>query len=202
MGMNRRGVLALAAAGAAALFPGGAAAAAGAAEENADSEWPELAHFLYGRGFWYADPLREVRGLTTEQLLWVPDPQSLCMLWQVGHVAHRERTHIGRFLQGLEGEIIPPQYEVFGTDWHSAGQVMDSIESVEAAFDWVRDVRRESHAFVDSLREEDFHRVPPTTESELSIAHWLFITTAHTALHVGKIQLLRSLVEGTKDRPC
>ena len=55
------------------------------------SKWNELAHFLYSPEFWYADPLREIRGLTEEQLLWVPETKSLCALWHAGHVAHRER---------------------------------------------------------------------------------------------------------------
>ena len=42
------------------------------------SKWNELAHFLYSPEFWYADPLREIRGLTEEQLLWVPETKSLC----------------------------------------------------------------------------------------------------------------------------
>lgn len=63
------------------------------------SEWKEIAHFLYGWDFWYAhaDPFREIGGLTEEQLYGVPAPNSLCILWHVGHIAHRERLHIGRF---------------------------------------------------------------------------------------------------------
>ena len=59
------------------------------------SEWQDVFHFLYGRGFWYADPLREVAGLTEEQLFWTPDPKALCALWHVGHIAHRERSRVG-----------------------------------------------------------------------------------------------------------
>ena len=70
------------------------------------SEWKDLAHFLYGRGFWYADPLREIDGLTEEHLFWVPDPKSLCILWHVGHIAHRELVHIGQFLQGLGDDLF------------------------------------------------------------------------------------------------
>jgi hypothetical protein len=36
----------------------------------------------------------------------------------------------------------------------------------------------------------------------MSVAKWLFITTAHTALHIGRIQLLRALVEGKRERAC
>ncbi|MCK4352923.1 DinB family protein [candidate division WOR-3 bacterium] len=166
------------------------------------SEWKDVAHFLYGRGFWYADPLREINGLTEEQLYWVPDPNSLCILWHVGHIAHRERSHIGIFLQGLQPTIIPIQFEVFGCEWCSTEKVRQSVDSVESVFEWVREVRKKSHDFIVSLSEDDFHAIPPTSEEGLSVAHWLFITTAHTALHIGRIQLLRALIEGKHERVC
>ena len=100
------------------------------------SKWKEVANFMYGdvlkdRGFWYSRPLFEIDGLTEEQLFWVPNPKSLCILWQVGHIAHRERTHVGRFLQGLQGTIIPPQYDIFGTEWCSAEKLRLSIGNVQ-----------------------------------------------------------------------
>ena len=166
------------------------------------SKWNDVAHFMYGPEFWYANPLREISGLTDEQLFWVPDPKSLCALWHVGHIAHRERLHIGRFLQGLQGEIIPPQYEVFGAEWRPVDDVRKSIESVDSVLDWVRNVREKSHNYIMSLSEDDFHTVPATSEDGLSVAHWLFITTAHTALHIGRIQLLRALIESEHERAC
>lgn len=33
----------------------------------------ELAEFLYGKKFWYMDPINEVAGLTEEQMFWVHD---------------------------------------------------------------------------------------------------------------------------------
>jgi hypothetical protein len=166
------------------------------------SQWNEIAHFLYGPEFWYADPLREIDGLAEEQLFWVPAPTSLCALWHVGHIAHRERLHIARFLQGLQGEIIPPQYEVFGPEWCSVDEVGQSVKSVGSVLDWVREVRQKSHDYITSLSEEDFQTVPPASEAGLSVAHWLFITTAHAALHIGRIQLLRALIEGKYERAC
>ncbi|GAF92072.1 unnamed protein product [marine sediment metagenome] len=166
------------------------------------SDWQALAHFLYGRGFWYSDPLKEIEGLTEEQLYWVPDVNSFCILWHVGHIAHRERVHIGIFLQGLTGAIIPPQYDVFGTDWCTPEEVRRSVGPVEQVLSWVRDVREGSHEYIASLADEDLFRLVPTSEDELTVGHWLFITTAHTALHLGRIQLLRALVEGKHDRAC
>jgi hypothetical protein len=166
------------------------------------SAWKELAHFLYGRGFWYADPLKEINGLTERQLFWVPTPNSLCILWHVGHIAHRERIHIGRFLQGLQGTIIPPQYEVFGTEWCSTEKIHQSVESVKGVLTWVHDVREKSHEYIRSLGDDELHTIPPTSAEGLSVAHWLFITSAHTALHIGRIQLLRALIGNKHERAC
>lgn len=171
------------------------------------SDWQDLAQFMYGdvpfdKGFWHSHPLWEINGLTEAQLYWTPSPDSLCILWEVGHIAHRERTHVGRFLQGLQGEIIPPQYEVFGPERCAADEIRDTIDSLQGVYAWVRDVRAESNAYIATLSDEDWHRVPPTSEFDMSVAKWLFITTAHTALHIGRIQLLRALVEGKRERAC
>ena len=166
------------------------------------SEWREVAHFLYGRGFWYADPLKEINGFTEEQLYWVPHSNSLCILWHVGHIARREQVHIGMFLQGLQKSIIPPNFDVFGTEWSSIEKIRQSIDSTESVLAWVRDVREKSHKYIASLRDEDFLTVPPISEEGLSVAHWLFITASHTALHIGRIQLLRAIIEGKHERAC
>lgn len=165
-------------------------------------KWRDLARFLYGKGFWYADPLGEIDGLSEEQLFWVPGPKGLCILWHVGHIAHRERSHIGMFLQGLEPTIIPEQFEVFGPDWSSVGKIRESIDSVQSVLSWAGRVREESHEYIAALNDKALHMVPPTSDQHLSVAHWLFITTAHTALHIGRIQLLRALIEGKKERAC
>ena len=63
-------------------------------KEDIMSGWKALADFMYGdvrtdTGFWYSRPVWKIDGLTEEQLFWVPDPKSLCILWHVGHIAHR-----------------------------------------------------------------------------------------------------------------
>ncbi len=56
--------------------------------------------------------------------------------------------------------------------------------------------------FISSLKEEDFYSTVETGEDVKNVAQWLFITASHTALHFGKIQLLRSLLEDELDSPC
>jgi len=171
------------------------------------SEWKEIMTFLYGdvlanRGFWYSHPLHEVEGLTEAQLFWTPDPHSLCALWHVGHIAQRERFHIGMFLEGLPEPVTPAQFDVFGSEWASVDQVRQSIPSVQAVLDWVCEVRTASLVYIASLKEEDLLTVPIFSECGFSIAHWLVITSGHTALHIGRIQFLRAMIEGTQERAC
>lgn len=67
---------------------------------------------------------------------------------------------------------------------------------------WVRDVRKKSQEYIVFLTDDDFHKVPLTSEFGLSAAHWLFIIATHAALHIGRIQLLRVLIEGKPERAC
>ena len=171
------------------------------------SEWRDLADWMFAdvktdRGFWYAHPLYVVDGLSEEKLFWVPDDTALCMLWHVGHIAHRERLHIGRFLQDIDEGLIPEQYEVFGAEWRSVDEVRASVDSVDRVFQGVREVRDQSTAFVSGLGDEDWHRVPPTSEFGMTTAQWLVATVAHGAIHIGKLQMLRAMLEGRPDPPC
>lgn len=167
-----------------------------------------LAQFMYGdlstpQGFWYNHSLREVKGLNHAQLYWIPGPTSLCILWHVGHIAHRERLHIGVFLQGLpQQKVLPYEFDVFGAEWASAEAIQASIPSVESVFTWAQEVRQESQRYIASLGPEDFWQVPPHSAEGLSAARWLFITASHTSLHIGRIQLLRALIEGSPERAC
>jgi DinB superfamily len=173
-----------------------------------DDNWQYLAQFMYGdlstrSGFWYSHSLREVAGLSEEQLYWTPGPKSLCILWQVGHIAHRERLHIGVFLQGFPQQVVLPyEFDVFGAEWISQKELRGSAPPVERVFAWANEVRTESQRFIASLSPEDFARIPPTSAENLSVARWLFITACHTSLHIGRIQLLRALIEETPERAC
>ena len=161
----------------------------------------ELAAFLYGKKFWYMDPINEVAGLTEEQMFWVRDEVSLPIIWQVGHIAHREQLHLRIMIQGHEPDIIPEGYKVFGHRWHSVDEIRESIGSVEGVLEWVEDVRKQSLDFIEGLNEDDWHQIPEKTEG-LSVAHWVFITSVHSGVHIGRIQLLRAMIEGKPERAC
>ena len=175
--------------------------------EESMSELKKVAVWMFGNvktseGFWYSHYIHLIDGLSEEQLFWIPDPKKLPIIWHIGHIAHRERSHIGKIIQKLEGRIIPSEYEIFGTDWWPVDQIRKSIDSVKNVITWATEVRFESQKFISSLNNEDFYSVVETGEDMLNVAHWLFITASHTALHYGKIQLLRSLLEDDLDSPC
>lgn len=161
------------------------------------SNWAAALHWGFGEGFWYADPLQEVREMTEEQLLWSPMPKVRCPLWHLGHIAHRERFHIGHLLQDKREGLIPTQFEVFGVDVEClpGDALRQAVGSVQSVKQWVREVRRQSHEYIDSLGEEDFHRVPNSSFEGNSVAKVLIQTIGHTGVHIGRIQLLRKMME-------
>lgn len=163
----------------------------------------EVAKFLYGPAFWYTDPLKEIRGLDLKQLLWVPAPQSLCALWQVGHIAAREQLHVSVIMQGLPGSSLSERYRVF-MDEGSVEEVRRIAEPLDYLYRWVREVREDTKRYIDSLTEEDLRASAPAGENTdaSTVGHWLFITAAHTALHIGRIQMLRALIEDSRERAC
>lgn len=154
-------------------------------------------------GFWYSHYLKLIDGLSDKDLFWIPDPKQLPIIWHVGHIAHRETSHIRYIIQKHKKNIIPLGYEIFGTDWWPVGEIRKSIDSSGNVIKWATKVRKESQDFISSLKDEDFYTIIETEGHDLmSVAHWLFITASHTALHYGKIQLLRSLLEDCSDSPC
>ena len=167
------------------------------------SDWHDAFHWGFGRGFWYMDPLDEVKGMTQRQLLWAPAPRIHCTLWHVGHVANRERFHIAVLLQGRqEQDVIPTRFSLFDctNECQTGDEILDAVKSVDAVKVWVGDVRQQSHDFIDSLEEEHFNRLPASSYEGSSIAKVLMQTIGHTGVHIGRIQLLRALIERTQPK--
>jgi len=110
-------------------------------------------------------------------------------------------VHIARICQGLDEDGIPPEYEVFGDTWIAADELRDLVE-VDEVLDRAREVRRVSHEYIESLSDEQMHAAVGDPEDELTVAHWLMITSAHGALHIGRIQALCAMIEGDRERAC
>lgn len=162
-------------------------------------QWRDVAHFIYGRGHWHADPLYEFNGLSESQLYWSPDRNCLCLLWHAGHIAQRECLHIGQFEPDNAAFSVPKPYNVFGKwsdvrDVRGAGPYSD-------VFNWVRDVRDASHAFIDTIKER-WHDVPEDSLEGHSIATWVFATAAHTAEHIGRIKHLKAMLLNRPEDVC
>lgn len=90
----------------------------------------ELAEILYGKKFWYMDPIRDVVGLTEEKMFRVPDEVSLPIIWQVGHIAHRELLHLGVMIQGHDHSIFPDGYSVFDHRWRSVDEIGSQLDTL------------------------------------------------------------------------
>ena len=68
----------------------------------------------------------------------------------------------------------------------------------------MRQARLESHRCIDALTADGLRRPADSAagNTDTTVAHWLYITVAHTALHIGRIQMLRAMVEGGRERAC
>jgi hypothetical protein len=154
---------------------------------------------MYGRGFWYADPLYEFNGLTENQLYWTPDANCMCLLWHAGHIAERECRNLGQYCPDCPGYNVPKPYRVFA-EWSNVKDVRGAGPWTDV-FNWVRDVREESHRFIDSIKER-WHEVPPDSREHLSIASWVFITAGHTAEHIGRIKHIKAMLLRKPEEVC
>ncbi len=178
------------------------------ASSSSQVELADLVTFFYPAapppaGFWYAHPLHEIKGLAEEQLYWVPDPHSLCILWQVGHIACRERLHIGGFMRGLNAkQLWPEPYGVFGDEWAGVEEVRQAVGNPADLYAYVEAARCSNLEYINSLTPEDYSRAVSSVSDKLTVAHWLLITACHTALHIGRIQALRAIIEAKPERAC
>ena len=157
--------------------------------------WHDAFHWGLGRGFWYMDPLDEVKDVTAQQLLWTPAEGMNCALWHVGDIAYSECFHVGHMLQGRVKEAIP-HADLFSyrAKWMPGEQLLQSLGSIDDLKRWVRQVRRESHDFIDSLSDDDYHDVPASSSEGNSVARVLMQTIGHTGVHIGCIQWLRRIM--------
>jgi len=154
-------------------------------------------HWGFGRGFWYADPIKETEGLTEDELYWSPAPQIQCILWHVGHITHRERFHIKCLLEGKnEEDVIPGKHSVFFHDAYDVQTFRNRCPQPDQVMGWAREVRWESHEFISRLTPERYNVVPVSSFEGNSIARVLIQTVGHTGLHIGRIQLLRMMMQG------
>jgi len=152
-------------------------------------------HWAFGRGFWYADPLAEVKDLSEEQLYWSPTPDIQCVLWHVGHIGHRECFHIQCMLKGRdEKEVFPEKWKLFFDCPYETHRFRNTFPEPREITGWVRDVRSNSHQFISQLKLADYNTVPRSSFMGNSIAQVLMQTVGHTGLHIGRIQLLRRLM--------
>jgi hypothetical protein len=160
-----------------------------------DVDMNDAFHWAFGRGFWYADPLAEVKGLSVAQLYWSPAPDIQCALWHVGHIGHRECFHIQCMLKGRDekGEF-PDKWRGFFDCPYEAVRFRETFPDPSEITRWVKSIRARTHEFISELKATDYSCVPVSSFEGNSIARVLMQTVGHTGLHIGRIQLLRRLM--------
>jgi len=142
---------------------------------------PTLQEYLDGLQALHADLRRAIEGLPPEALDWSPGPDFNSIAVLAVHTAGAERYWIGDVV-GREpsGRVREAEFQTQGL---SAG---DLIARLDAAL-------THSQTVLDALTlfDLDTKRVSPRDGREVSVAWALAHALAHTASHVGHIQITR-----------
>ena len=150
--------------------------------------------FMYGDRFWYSDPLKAVADVGADDLYWTPPPGVKCILWHLGHIAHKEEVHIGVFLETPQRKRVHPELDELFMHGTGADTMKETVPDPELVFAWMKHVRAETRRFIGGLTPDGFDRVPPASHGGLNIGQWLGITLVHTGVHLGQIYALKQLL--------
>ena len=131
------------------------------------------------------DVIRELEGSTLETLNWVPGPGMNSLSVLVVHLTGAERYWIGDVAMGEpSGRDRAAEFLVKDIEFNTLkARLDDSVQYIRAA--------------LERLALQDLERVcvSPRDGHEFTVAWVLLYIQAHTALHLGHIQITRQLWE-------
>ncbi len=130
-----------------------------------------------------------------------PGPNINAPGWVFGHLIGGERAMIGGFAQGVMD--IPAKYGVFsGQSISTESQLRDALEPTDALTAYWREVRKQTHEYLDRLTDADLKSVPETSilpdnavMRNKPIREYFVMTIEHQNYHRGQLQTIRVLLE-------
>jgi uncharacterized damage-inducible protein DinB len=147
------------------------------------------------------DPVIDTFRSIPEEHAWVrPRPNVNSSAFIFGHIAVTERSHIGRFLQGVED--IPATFRPFRASRPKDEDIRAAVASKEALIDYWREVRAKTHGYLDRLTDADLKKVPETSALPVDdpnrgnpIREWFIMTIEHQNQHWGQLEIIAKMVE-------
>jgi len=147
--------------------------------------------------------IRDFSAIPQDRLTWRPAAMTRCAAHIFGHMAVKERVHIGGFLAGVRD--IPDKYSVFHSLTHcdpTEKQVLDAMGSRKELIAYWNQVRAQTHAYLDSITDAILKEVPQKTilprgdpNRENPAREWFVMTIKHQNMAGGEIHMIRRILE-------
>jgi hypothetical protein len=116
-----------------------------------------------------------------------------------GHIAVTERSHIGRFVQGIDD--IPERFRPFRAWKPDDVAIHAAVESKQVLIDYWREVRAMTHEYLARITDADLKEVPeksllPDDDPNRGnpIREWFIMTIEHQNQHWGQLEIIAKLV--------
>lgn len=148
--------------------------------------------------------IKDFKAIPNDKLGWRPARKTRSAALIFGHIIVTERRHVGCFLQGIDD--IPVKYNrVFGSLTccdPTEEEVLKAIGSGEELISYWQVVRKQTHACLDSLTDEDMKLIPQKTllpnddpNRNNPIREWFVMTIKHQNMAWGEIHMIRRILE-------
>jgi len=148
--------------------------------------------------------VKDFRAIPEDRLSWRPAKKTRSAAQIFGHIIVTERCHVGWFLQGIND--IPEKYNsVFGSLTHCnpiEEEVLKALGTREGLIAYWQEVRKQTHAYLNSIMDEDLKKVPRKTllpdndpNRQNPIREWFVMTISHQNMAWGEIHMIRRILE-------
>ena len=129
-----------------------------------------------------------------------PRPNINAPGWIFGHIVVTERTHVGRFLEGVD-DVPEPWRTVFRAPKPTEAEIRQAIASKADLIDYWHGVRAKTHAYLDRVTDADLKGVPQNTlltdddpNRHNPIREWFVMPIQHQNGHWGQLQIIAKLI--------
>ena len=147
--------------------------------------------------------IKDFEAIPDDKLGWRPAAKTRSAGQIFGHIIATERGHVRGFVQGIpdsgKGEDLFHSLTFCDPTEH---EVLKAIPSKGQLIATWREVRRQTHEYLDSITDKDLKEVPKKTllpdndpNRQNPIREWFVMTIKHQNMAWGEIHMIRRILE-------
>jgi hypothetical protein len=150
--------------------------------------------------------IKDFEAIPDDKLGWRPAKKTRSAGQIFGHIIATERAHIRGFVQGIDdsGKDAKLFHSLTSCD-PDEDSVLRAIPSKEELVTAWREVRKQTHEYLDSTTDEDLKNIPQKTllpdndpNRNNPIREWFVMTIKHQNMAWGEIHMIRRILESNQ----